>query len=55
MNHEVTRVARGVLTGLLAVLAVSVSSAFAAGGKLVIADAFPPTAGWAMEPTTRSS
>ena len=49
MNHEATRVARGVLTGLLALLAVSVSSAFAAGGKLVIADAFPPTAGWAME------
>ena len=49
MNHEATRVARGALTGLLAMLAVSVSTAFAAGGKLVIADAFPPTAGWAME------
>ena len=49
MNHEATRVARRVLTGLLALLAVSVNSAFAAGGKLVIAESFPPNAGWAME------
>ena len=49
MNHKATRIAGGVLAGLLALLAASVNSAFAAGGKLVIADAFPPTAGWAME------
>ena len=49
MNHEASRFARGILTGLLAVLVASVGPAYAAGGKLVIADAFPPTAGWAME------
>ena len=49
MNHQATGIARGVLAGLLALLAASANSAFAAGGKLVIADAFPPTAGWAME------
>ena len=49
MNHEASRISRGILTGLLAVLVASVGPAYAAGGKLVIADAFPPTAGWAME------
>ena len=49
MKHEVTGAARVILTGLLALLAVSVNSAFAAAGKLVVADAFAPTAGWAME------
>ena len=38
-----------VVIGLLALFAASVNSAFAAGGKLVVADAFAPTAGWAME------
>ena len=49
MNHEVMKFAHGVLTGLLAALVAFGSPAFAAGGKLIIADAFPPTAGWAME------
>ena len=49
MNHMATKLARGVLTGLLAALFASAGPAFAAGGKLVIAGAFPPTAGWAME------
>ena len=49
MNYEAMKFARGVLTGLLAALVAFGSPAFAAGGKLVIADAFPPTAGWAME------
>ena len=49
MNQESSRFARGILTGLLAVLVASVGPAFAAGGKLIVADAFPPTAGWGME------
>ncbi|MCY4349553.1 MAG: ABC transporter substrate-binding protein [Thiotrichales bacterium] len=52
MNHIPTSVARGVLAGAMAgamALAASIGSAFAAGGKLVIAESFPPTAGWAME------
>ena len=49
MNHKAMRLAYGALAGLLALLAASVNSAFAAGGKLVVAESFPPTAGWAME------
>ena len=49
MNHEAMRFARSILTGLLTVLVASVSSVYAAGGKLVVADPFAPTAGWAME------
>ncbi len=49
MVRTVSRSARSVVAGLLALLAASAPSAYAAGGKLVIAEAFPPTAGWAME------
>ena len=49
MNRRAMRIVHGALAGLIALCAVSAGSAFAAGGKLVIADAFPPTAGWALE------
>ena len=49
MNRRARTVMHSVVVGLLALCAALVNSAFAAGGKLVIADAFPPTAGWAME------
>lgn len=49
MVHRLMRIVRSAVTGLLALFAVSVNSALAAGGKLVIADAFAPTAGWALE------
>ena len=49
MVRRARTIVHSVVIGLLALFAASVNSAFAAGGKLVIADAFAPTAGWAME------
>ena len=49
MNRGTVRIVHGALAGLIALGAVPAGSAFAAGGKLVIADAFSPTAGWALE------
>ena len=49
MYRRARTIMHSVVIGLLALFAASVNSAFAAGGKLVIADAFAPTAGWAME------
>ena len=41
MNHRAMRIAHGAVIGLLALLAATVNSALAAGGKIIIADAFP--------------
>ena len=49
MYRRARTIMHSVVIGLLALFAASVNSAFAAGGKLVVADAFAPTAGWAME------
>ena len=49
MNRKTMNIVHGALAGLIALCVVPANSAFAAGGKLVIADAFPPTAGWALE------
>ena len=49
MNHSAMRVVHSALLGLLMLLTASANSVLAAGGKLIIADAFAPTAGWALE------
>ena len=49
MHRTISGLVGGALGGLLVLFASSAGTAFAAGGKLVVAESFPPTAGWAME------
>ena len=49
MNHITTRTIHGTLAGLLLLFAAPSSPVLAAGGTLIIADPFGPTAGWALE------
>ena len=49
MNRKAMRIAGGALIGLLVSLATGAGSALAAGGKIVVAEPFGPTAGWALE------
>ena len=49
MHHGARRIVHRALMAVLVLLTTSFQAAPAAGGKLVVAESFPPTAGWAME------
>ena len=49
MHHRIMRIAHGALAALIMLSASSFNAALAADGRLVVADPFAPTAGWALE------
>ena len=49
MNHRAMRIVHSAVIGSLMLFAAPFNSALAASGKIIIADPFGPTAGWALE------